>query len=216
MAAQGSTKAKGIYAKLAAAISDVDRIGKDGKNQHFKYTYTSAEQVYRVIRGPLLKHGLVVIPEAAGYEANGDLGTVRLRLRIVDTETGESIECQWYGEGQDKGDKAVYKAVTGGMKTWLKHLFLLPADDDPEADPSTDRAPARSSKSIRSSAPQGSGGDDLAPLRTLVANAGLTKQEMEAVGKWVQPNGKVRADRLTQATQLIEAGKTKELIELVV
>lgn len=212
MATQGSTKAKGIYAKLAAAISDVDRIGKDGKNQHFKYTYTSAEQVYRVIRGPLLEHGLVVIPEATGYEANGDLGTVRLRLRIVDTETGESIECQWYGEGQDKGDKAVYKAVTGGMKTWLKHLFLLPADDDPEADPSTDRAPAK--RQVRSG--PASGGGDLAPLRALVAKSGLTKKEMEAVGKWVQPNGKVRADRLTQATQLIEAGKTKELIELVV
>lgn len=214
MAAQGSAKAKGIHAKLAAAISDVDRIGKDGTNSFHKYTYTSAEQVYRVIRGPLLEHGLVVIPEATGYECNGDLGTVRLRIRIVDTETGEQIESQWYGEGQDKGDKAVFKAYTGGLKTYLKHLFLLPADDDPEADPSTDRAPARS-KTNRSSG-QASGGDDLAQLRALVAKAGLTKQEMEAVGKWVKPNGKVRKDRLTQALQLIEAGKTKELIELVV
>lgn len=211
MASQGSTKAKGVYAKLNAAISDVDRIGKDGTNSFHKYTYTSAEQVYRVIRGPLLEHGLVVIPEATGYEANGDLGTVRLRLRIVDTETGEAIESQWYGEGQDKGDKAVYKAVTGGMKTWLKHLFLLPADDDPEADSSTDRAPARSKKTSNGSAPSG---DGLAALRSLVTKAGLTKDEMEAVGKWVKPNGKVRRDRLTQATQLIEAGKTKELIAL--
>lgn len=211
MAAQGSTKSKGIYAKLAAAISDVERIGKDGKNQHFKYTYTSAEQVYRVIRGPLLSHGLVVIPEATGYETAGDLGTVRLRLRIVDTETGEQIESQWYGEGQDKGDKAIYKAVTGGMKTWLKHLFLLPADDDPEADPSTDRAPARSSSS---SVQRGSSGGDLSRLRTLVAQAGLEKPEMEAIGNWVKPNGKARADRMTQALQLLEAGKAKELVEL--
>jgi hypothetical protein len=223
MAAQGSTKAKGVYAKLNAAISDVDRIGKDGTNSFHKYTYTSAEQVYRVIRGPLLEHGLVVIPEATGYEANGDLGTVRLRLRIVDTETGEAIESQWYGEGQDKGDKAVYKAVTGGMKTWLKHLFLLPADDDPEADASTDRAPARSKKTSNRSAP---GGDDhgesdglvvakLTRLRGMVSKAGLTKQEMEAVGKWVKPNGKARQDRLTQAMQLLEAGKAKDLVELV-
>lgn len=211
MAAQGSTKSKGIYAKLAAAISDVERIGKDGKNQHFKYTYTSAEQVYRVIRGPLLSHGLVVIPEATGYENAGDLGTVRLRLRIVDTETGEQIESQWYGEGQDKGDKAIYKAVTGGMKTWLKHLFLLPADDDPEADPSTDRAPARSEKSSNR---RGSSGGDLSRLRTLVTQAGLDKPQMEAIGAWVKPNGKPRADRMTQALQLLEAGKAKELIEL--
>ena len=213
MAAQGSTKSKGIYAKLAAAISDVERIGKDGKNQHFKYTYTSAEQVYRVIRGPLLSHGLVVIPEATGYETAGDLGTVRLRLRIVDTETGEQIESQWYGEGQDKGDKAIYKAVSGGMKTWLKHLFLLPADDDPEADPATDRAPARSKKTSNGSA---SAGGDLERLRGLVSKAGLTKEQMEAVGKWVKPNGKARADRMTKALQLLEAGKAEELVDLAV
>ena len=212
MAAQGSTKSKGIHAKLAAAISDVERIGKDGTNSFHKYTYTSAEQVYRVIRGPLLEHGLVVIPEATGYEANGDLGTVRLRIRIVDTETGEQIESQWYGEGQDKGDKAVFKAYTGGLKTFLKHLFLLPADDDPEADPSTDRAPARSKKPSIRPAP---GGDDLGRLRSLVLERDLTKEQIEAVGKWVKPNGKPRADRLTQALQLLEAGKAKELVELV-
>jgi hypothetical protein len=211
MAAQGSTKAKGVYAKLNAAISDVDRIGKDGTNSFHKYTYTSAEQVVRVTRGPLLKHGLVLLVEATGYECSGDLGTVRLRIRIVDIETGEQIESQWYGEGQDKGDKAVYKAYTGGLKTFLKHLFLLPADDDPEADASTDRAPARSKKTSNRSAP---GGDDLTRLRGMVSKAGLTKQQMEAVGKWVKPNGKARQDRLTQAMQLLEAGKAKDLVEL--
>jgi hypothetical protein len=187
----------GIYEKLADAISDVERIGKDGKNQHFKYTYTSAEQVYRVIRGPLLDHGLVVIPEAVDYNTAGDLGTVKLRLRIVDTETGETIEAQWFGEGQDKGDKAVYKAVTGGMKTWLKHLFLLPADDDPEADPATDKAPAKA--------------DPMGRLRELIGDSGLTKEEMASVGKWVKPNGKVLQDRLTKAVHLLESGKAGEL-----
>jgi hypothetical protein len=49
----------------------------------------------------------------------------------------------------------------------------------------------------------------------MVSKAGLTKQEMEAVGKWVKPNGKARQDRLTQAMQLLEAGKAKDLVELV-
>ena len=190
---------KGIYAKLAAAISDVERIGRDGKNQHFKYTYTSAEQVYRVIRGPLLQHGLVVIPEATGYETAGDLSTVRLRMRIVDTETGEEIVSQWYGEGQDKGDKAIFKAFTGGMKTWLKHLFLLPADDDPEADSATDRAPAKT--------------DEMAQLRTMIGRSGLSKDDMAIVGRWVKPNGKVIQDRLQRALQLLDSGKSEQLVE---
>ena len=118
-----------IAAKLAAAIESVNRIGRDGTNEHFRYTYTSAEQVYRVVRGPLLEQGLVIIPSVDTSETTGQKTVTRLHLRILDSATGESIEAYWMGEGQDKGDKGPYKAATGGMKTWLKHLFLLPADE---------------------------------------------------------------------------------------
>jgi hypothetical protein len=202
MAAQGSAKAKGIYAKLAAAVGEVDRIAKDGTNSHFKYKYTSAEEVYRTVRGPLLKHGLVVIPQATGYEQDGQLGTVRLNLRIVDTETGESIEAQWYGEGQDKGDKAVFKAITGGMKTWLRALFLLPADDDPEADPQTDKKPAKQPS-------------QMPRLAKLIEASDLTDPQIAQVKKWIKPNGKVLQPRVKQACDLLEGGRPGELMEIV-
>ena len=203
MATQGSAKStSGIYAKLAAAISEVDRIAKDGTNSHFKYKYTSAEEVYRVVRAPLLKHGLVVIPQATGYEQDGQIGTVRLNLRIVDTETGESIEAQWYGEGQDKGDKAVFKAITGGMKTWLRALFLLPADDDPEADPQTDRKPARQPS-------------QMPRLAKLIEASDLTESQIAQVKGWIKPNGKVLQPRVKQACDLLTAGKPGELMDLV-
>lgn len=202
MATQGSAKStSGIYAKLAAAISEVDRIAKDGTNSHFKYKYTSAEEVYRVVRAPLLKHGLVVIPQATGYEQDGQIGTVRLNLRIVDTETGESIEAQWYGEGQDKGDKAVFKAITGGMKTWLRALFLLPADDDPEADSQTDRKPARQPS-------------QMPMLGKLINASDLTEPQIAQVKGWIKPNGKVLQPRVKQACDLLRAGKPGELLEL--
>ena len=203
MATQGSAKStSGIYAKLAAAISEVDRIAKDGTNSHFKYKYTSAEEVYRVVRAPLLKHGLVVIPQATGYEQDGQIGTVRLNLRIVDTETGESIEAQWYGEGQDKGDKAVFKAITGGMKTWLRALFLLPADDDPEADPQTDRKPARQPS-------------QMPMLGKLINSSDLTEPQIAQVKAWIKPNGKILQPRVKQACDLLTAGKPGELMDLV-
>ena len=203
MAAQGSTKSSGgIYAKLAAAIGEVDRIAKDGTNAHFKYSYTSAEEVYRVVRAPLLKHGLVVIPQATGFEQDGQMGTVRLNLRIIDTETGEEIEAQWYGEGQDKGDKAFYKAVTGGMKTWLRALFLLPADDDPEADPQTDRKPAKEPSM-------------LPKLGELIEASDLTEPQIAKVKGWIKPNGRVVQTRVKAACVLLEQGKPGELLERV-
>jgi len=191
-----------IYGKLAKAVSEVDRIAKDGTNAHFKYKYTSAEEVYRVVRGPLLKNGLVVIPQATGYEQDGQLGTVRLNLRIVDTETGESIEAQWYGEGQDKGDKAVFKAITGGMKTWLRALFLLPADDDPEADPRTDRAPAKQAS-------------HMPRLAKLIEASDLTEPQITQLKKWIKPNGKVMQVRVKEACALLEKGKPGDLMEVV-
>ena len=202
MAAQGSEKTTGIYAKLAAAVGEVDRIAKDGTNAHFKYKYTSAEEVYRVVRGPLLKHGLVVIPQATGYEQDGQMGTVRLHLRIVDTETGESIEAQWYGEGQDKGDKAVFKAITGGMKTWLRALFLLPADDDPEADSQTDKKPAKQPS-------------QMPRLAKLIEASDLTQPQVTKLKVWIKPNGKILQPRVKQACDLLTAGKQGELMELV-
>ena len=202
MAAQGSAKATEIYAKLAAAVGEVDRIAKDGKNEHFRYSYTSAEEVYRVVRAPLLKHGLVVIPQATGFEQDGHIGTVRLSLRIIDTETGESIEAQWYGEGQDKGDKAFYKAVTGGMKTWLRALFLLPADDDPEADPQTDKKPAKQPS-------------QMPRLAKLIEASDLTQPQVAQLKGWIKPNGKVLQPRVKQACDLLTAGKPGELMELI-
>jgi len=188
-----------IAAKLAAAIGEVDRIGKDGTNSHFKYTYTSAEQVYRVVRKPLLDQGLVVIPSATNLVKAGQNACIDLELTILDTESGESITAHWQGEGQDKGDKAFYKAATGGMKTWLKHLFMLPADDDPEGDASTDAEPL----------PYGL-------PRLNQSGSGLADEEKQVIGEWVFNGGKEPDDaRLKIAIDHIEAGKVGVLAEIV-
>lgn len=188
-----------IAAKLAAAIGEVDRIGKDGTNDFHKYTYTSAEQVYRVVRKPLLDQGLVVIPSVAESTTQGQTTVTKLHLRLIDTESGESIEAYWMGEGQDKGDKGPYKAATGGMKTWLKHLFLLPADDDPESDASVDAAPL----------PYGLPRLEQAGVR-------MAKAEKAAVGTWVY-NGNDEPDqgRLKVAIDHIENDQVGVLAEIV-
>lgn len=197
-----------IAGKLAAAVSDVDRIGKDGTNSFHKYTYTSAEQVYRVVRGPLLEQGLVVVPSVAESETTSmDSGkglvsttVMKLHLRILDTETGESIEAYWMGEGQDKGDKGPYKAATGAMKTWLKHLFLLPADDDPEADPSTDQEASQPTLKDR-----------------LVAAADrleVSAENRKVIAGWFMPDGEVSLPRLEKAVERLENNDAAGLLAL--
>lgn len=199
---------RGLYPKLAEAIADVERIHKDGKNDFHKYTYTSAEQVYKVIRKPLLERGLIVIPSVDRSERTQEPvgkgqghGTVTLlHMRIIDSESGESLEARWIGEGQDTGDKSPYKAATGGMKTWLKHLFLLPADDDPEGDVSTDQQPL----------PYG-----LPRLGVAADAAKLPSSARQKIGVYceVDENNNVgNADRLKEAVDLLESGSVESLM----
>ena len=193
---------KGLYPKLAEAIADVERIHKDGKNDHFKYTYTSAEQVYKVIRKPLLERGLIVIPSVDTSEREGKSTVTRLHLRVIDSESGESLEAYWMGEGQDNGDKGPYKAATGGMKTWLKHLFMLPADDDPEADSSTDQAPEP--------LPYG-----LPRLGVAADAAKLPSSARRKIGGWCEvdeDNNVGNAARLKESIDLLEAGSAEALM----
>jgi hypothetical protein len=57
----------------------------------------------------------------------------------MDAETGESITTAMEGEGQDPGDKAIYKAVSGTQKYVLLKFFMLASGDDPEADEGVDQ-----------------------------------------------------------------------------
>src|SRR5690606_34885912 len=59
-------------------------------------------------------------------------------LRIVDTESAEEIQVSGLGQGSDKGDKAVMKAVTAAVKYALSTGFLISWGDDPEADSGVD------------------------------------------------------------------------------
>ena len=55
-------------------------------------------------------------------------------MRLSHAESGEWIEIDIIGEGYDRGDKAVYKAITGARKYGLACLFDLVTTDDPETD----------------------------------------------------------------------------------
>lgn len=174
---------KGLHSKLAEAIAEVEHVAKDGRNDHFKYAYTSAEEVYREVRGPLLKRGLIVIPSVSGGSTEGTLTTVQLHMRIIDSESGETLEAEWTGTGDDRADKGVFKAYTGGLKTFYRHLFMLPADDDPEADSETDkRAEKRSTGPLNGVASE----KQRAFVARLLGDQKYSPEEKRAIDSWLK------------------------------
>jgi hypothetical protein len=56
------------------------------------------------------------------------------RGELIDPDTGQSEEYLFSGSGSDNGDKALYKAVTGGLKYFLAANFNVAEDNDPEND----------------------------------------------------------------------------------
>jgi hypothetical protein len=51
---------------------------------------------------------------------------------ISDTESDETMAYNYYGMGQDMGDKGLYKAYTAGLKYFLRDTFLIPFGLNPE------------------------------------------------------------------------------------
>lgn len=139
----------GVHAKLASVMEAAERIPKRGHNDFHHYDYVTAADVVDHCRKLFLQAGLLLVPSCTDHRITMDgdshITTLDLRYTIVDVDSGESIECPWVGEGVDKGDKATYKAMTGGLKYFLMDLLLIPTGDDPEADAAVDHRKAQRS-----------------------------------------------------------------------
>ncbi|WP_066639212.1 ERF family protein [Desulfolucanica intricata] len=152
-----SQPSKAIYAKLAKVMSMVERVPKNGYNKYHNYSYTTETDLSESIRPILIECGLAFFSSVEEQERNGEFTKVKMKFVLADNESGEILESYYYGEGQDKGDKGLYKAYTGATKYFLMKTFLIPTGDDPEQDAEN---PGKSSKSQGTEPPQNTKKDD--------------------------------------------------------
>lgn len=132
-----------VSAALANVQAEVATAGKSGDNKFDKYSYAKLEDFMAVGKPVLAKHGLslaIETTEAVTLDdrqtKNGGLEHV-VRVRVVATlrhVSGESLSFPCYGEGQDRADKAIYKAMTGAKKYAWAGILAIPTSDDPESD----------------------------------------------------------------------------------
>lgn len=131
---------RSLMHKLAEITTAVERIPKNGHNDFHHYDYALESDIKDVVRKEMAERNLVMIPNelsrtTAQIQAkNGmqQLVTLEVEYSINDADSGESVKMIGYGDGQDSGDKAVYKAKTGALKYALTSLFMIPTGDDPE------------------------------------------------------------------------------------
>lgn len=178
---------------LAKAQAEFRPVGKSGNNTYDKYKYANLEDYVSTVRDILANHGLSVLSSSEEVTALEDRPTknggnehavrVKLVTRIVH-ESGEWIETESCGEGQDRADKAVYKAITGARKYALASALNLATTDDPEQDDDHEPPPKRESLPQRA-----------APASVAQITA-QTRQATETVKQLANEHGAVTGEQL--------------------
>lgn len=119
-------------------MSQVNRVPKNGYNSFHKYNYATESDLTESIRPILIEAGLAFFTTVLEQNREGEFTKVKMEFTLVDIDTGETLKSTYWGEGQDKGDKGLYKAYTGATKYFLMKTFLIPTGDDPEGDSTVD------------------------------------------------------------------------------
>lgn len=153
-------KAK-LFAKVAKVMTEVRKLKKDGNNTFDKYKYISGDNAFEHIGGIMASVNLVILPsvyEIDTKEVQSKSGgimyftTVHAQITLADGETGETWTGEWFGEGSDRGDKSINKAMTAMMKYFLLRVFQIGSGEDTDAD-SPDAPQPRQATTTQRSAP---------------------------------------------------------------
>lgn len=140
-----------IAPALSLVQGDVRAAGKGGHNKFDNYSYSKLEDFLAVSRPILAKHGLSLMFSVVDHFNMPDRPTKKegiehcAQVTVVARLThasGEWVQATGVGEGQDRADKSLYKAITGAKKYLLAGLLAIPTTDDPEDGEHGEPAPA--------------------------------------------------------------------------
>lgn len=134
-----------LVQKLAKVMAETRWVEKKGRNSFFNYDYARETDILDAVRTKLAENGIFVFTSVEHMEAKEtakrtrdgspvNLVFVRTKHTFWDGESGETAEVFGTGCGEDSGDKAIYKAITGAMKYFISKNFLISTGDDPEKD----------------------------------------------------------------------------------
>lgn len=124
-----------IGSRLVKAGNAIGTLAKDGRNAFHNYDYVTEAAVKREVGKSIRDAGLHVQSVTHEVLPGSTFTQVLCRTSVVIADdSGAVVVATGIGSGTDKGDKAAYKAMAGGLKYALTSLFLIATGDDPEED----------------------------------------------------------------------------------
>jgi len=139
---------KHLALKVIQIMGALQRLPKNGFNELSQYHYVQEADVTDQLRGLMTQAHLVLFSQVESVSRENDLTTTWMTFTLIDADSGETHVARWPGQGHDRSDKGIAKAITAATKYFLLKTFMLSAGDDPEQDRGTLPDPAtKSSKS---------------------------------------------------------------------
>jgi len=136
-----------VATKLLAVVRDFPGLEKESTldTGKYKHKFRGKENLFVALKGEMIKHGLMIVMEIKDVIAEGNLRTVLFQFHITDTESGETIAVGWAGSAADTADKAVAKAITSGIRTWMDNQFFVGSDsyEETQNDYANQRTPEK-------------------------------------------------------------------------
>lgn len=129
-----------LWHKLAEVQGELEALPKDARADiqtsgggSYSYEYVTESALMGAVRQKLAQRGVAVSVSWTGVEFQGNLAVVRGVMFFTNGDDPTQREAvQLLGTGTDKGDKAIYKAMTGAVRYALWKTFLIPAGVDNE------------------------------------------------------------------------------------
>jgi len=114
-----------LAAALLAAQREISNASKDSKNPHFKNSYASLGSVIDAVKGPLNKHGIVVLQSLSSTDCHGLYLTTRLLH-----SSGQFIEDTAFSPTPKADPQGVGSACTYLRRYSLAAVLCITQEDD--------------------------------------------------------------------------------------
>lgn len=131
-----------VLAAVAAAAGEMQKVGKDGKNEHDRYDFASIDSFLSLVRPILSKHGIIVTMDETSIEDFTRKGKYQendwMRMRwqfIVWHSSGQHLPPSFRTvEVLRNGAQAYGSGQSYALKQFLRALFQISTGDKDDAD----------------------------------------------------------------------------------
>lgn len=129
---------KQIHGLMVKVMEEIGVIGKGRENKFDHYKFRGIDDVYNAVNPAMVKHGIFCLPRVLEHTQEPfktAKGAVMLHTKLRASYTfyapdGSFVVGSGIGEGMDRGDKSMNKAMSSAYKNVFFEAFCIPTEGD--------------------------------------------------------------------------------------